>query len=161
MQLAIAIVTVSDRSYRGEREDQSGPALKAEVEKAGWNALDVEIVPDEQSVIEEALTRLADAGDADVILTTGGTGVALRDVTPEATLSVITRQLPGMAEGMRAESLRITPNAMLSRAVAGTRGECVIINLPGSPKGAVECFGVVVPALEHAVLLLRGEFPDK
>ncbi|MDK1032252.1 MAG: MogA/MoaB family molybdenum cofactor biosynthesis protein, partial [Planctomycetia bacterium] len=106
--------------------------------------------------IEAVLCEWADGGEVDVILTTGGTGIATRDVTPEATLAVVERQVPGIAEAMRAGSLNITPRAMLSRAVAGIRGKCLVINLPGSPKGAVECFEIVSSVLEHAVDLLAG-----
>jgi len=154
------ILTVSDRAFSGEREDASGPALAREVEGRGWTAAGIRLAPDEQGAIEEALRRLVDEEDADVVLTAGGTGVASRDVTPEATLAVISRRVPGLAEAMRAASLEITANAMLSRAEAGIRGSCLIINLPGSPKAAVECFAVVAPALEHARRLLRGEKPD-
>jgi len=154
--MRIAIVTVSDRSARGEREDASGPALAAEVRKLGATIAAREIVPDDRERIEAVLRRLADGGEADVILTTGGTGIAERDVTPEATLAVLERRVPGMAEAMRARSLAVTPYAMLSRAEAGVRGRCLIVNLPGSPRGAVECFQVVAPALKHALELLHG-----
>ena len=159
--MRIAILTISDRSFQGEREDLSGPALVKDVAAMGWTVSASEVLPDEQSAIEDRLTQIADGGTADVILTTGGTGLAPRDVTPEATTAVIERRIPGMAEAMRAASLSITPNAMLSRAEVGVRKACVIVNLPGSPKGAVECFQVVAPALEHAVALVTGETADK
>ncbi len=155
--IRIAIVTISDRSARGEREDASGPALAAEVETWGGAVTAREIIPDERRQIQELLTRLADGGETDVILTTGGTGIAERDVTPEATLAVLERRVPGMAEAMRAWSLTVTPYAMLSRAEAGVRGRCLIVNLPGSPKAAVECFRVIAPALNHTVELLQGK----
>lgn len=158
--MKVWILTISDRAFAGEREDRSGPALAREVEGRGWTAAGVRLVPDERAAIAETLRRLADEEGADVVLTTGGTGVAPRDVTPEATLAVISRRVPGLAEAMRAASLEVTANAMLSRAEAGIRGSCLIINLPGSPRGAAECFAVVAPALEHARRLLRGERPD-
>ena len=164
----IAILTISDRSFSGEREDRSGPALRERVEGrsstgegAGWRVAETHIVPDDRDAIEALLRAVADESRADVILTTGGTGLAPRDVTPEATQAVLDRRIPGMAEAMRAASLTVTPNAMISRAEAGVRGECIIVNLPGSPKGAVECFDVVAPALVHAVKLVRGEKADK
>jgi len=158
--MRIAILTISDRSSRGERADLSGPALVAEVAARGWTAVETLVAPDEKSEIERILVEIADAGRADVILTTGGTGLAPRDMTPEATTAVVSRRIPGMAEAMRAASLRVTPNAMLSRAEAGVRKACIIVNLPGSPKGAAECFRVVAPALEHAVALVKGEQAD-
>jgi len=151
-----AIITVSDKGFSGQREDKSGPAL---VEALKDHAVIGEtlIVPDEQEQIQAALVRLADSGQVDLILTTGGTGMAPRDVTPEATLAVVERVVPGIPEAMRAESLRITPNALLSRAAAGIRKSTLIVNLPGSPKAAVECLQVFLPALLHAVETLRGE----
>jgi len=156
----VAILTVSDRSARGERRDRSGPALAEAVARAGFRVSSQHVVPDEQGAIEATLRSLADRDDVHVVLTTGGTGLAPRDVTPEATLAVIDRRVPGLAEAMRAEGLAVTPHAMLSRAEAGVRGRCLIINLPGSPKGAVECFEAVAPALDHAVELLGGGDPD-
>jgi molybdenum cofactor synthesis domain-containing protein len=151
-----AIITVSDKGFSGQREDKSGPALvEALKEHAVIN--ETIIVPDEQDQIQAALVRLADSGQVDLILTTGGTGMAPRDVTPEATLAVVDRIVPGIPEAMRAESLRITPNAILSRAAAGIRKNTLIVNLPGSPKAAVECLQVFLPALPHAVETLRGE----
>jgi molybdenum cofactor synthesis domain-containing protein len=125
----------------------------------GWSVAKQAILPDDESAIRAALTEWADSGDVDVILTTGGTGFAPRDITPEATRAVIERDAPGLAEAMRAESLKKTPHAMLSRAVAGIRGRTLIINLPGSPKGAVENLQVVLPVLNHAAQLL-GDDPD-
>lgn len=154
--MRVAILTVSDRTARGERPDGSGPALAQAVERRGGVVVSVEVVPDERRLIEAALRRLAAAGEVDLILTTGGTGIGPRDVTPEATLAVLERRLPGMAEAMRARSLEVTPHAMLSRAEAGVAGGCLIVNLPGSPTGAVECFEVVAPAVPHALELLRG-----
>jgi molybdenum cofactor synthesis domain-containing protein len=159
MILRIGILTSSDRSSRGERPDLSGPALAELVTAQGWRVVHTAIVPDELDAIRETLTTWADSGEVDIILTTGGTGFAPRDVTPEATSLVINRQAPGLAEAMRLESLKVTPHAMLSRAVAGIRGNVLILNLPGSPKAAVENLQVVLPILAHAVELLK-EDPD-
>ena len=157
MTIRVGILTLSDRSARGEREDASGPALALRVEKEGWSAVRKLILPDDESAIRETLASWADAGDLDLILTTGGSGFAPRDVTPEATRAVIEREAPGLAEAMRAASLKITPHAMLSRVVAGIRKRTIIINLPGSPKGAVENLEVIIPVLPHAVQLLRED----
>jgi molybdenum cofactor synthesis domain-containing protein len=159
MSLRFAVLTVSDRSWRGERPDASGPALIDGIKRQGWVVVRQNILPDDLTMLREILISWCDRGDMDVILTTGGTGFAPRDVTPEATRAVIEREAPGLAEVMRAASAAKSPHAMLSRAVAGIRGSVLIINLPGSPKAAVENFQVVVPALEHAVQLLR-EDPD-
>ena len=157
MTIRFGILTLSDRSARGEREDESGPALARLVQAGGWSVIRQAILPDEESQIRAALIEWADSGEMDIILTTGGSGFSPRDVTPEATRAVIDREAPGLAEAMRAASLTITPHAMLSRIVAGMRGAALIINLPGSPKGAVENLQVIVPVLPHAVQLLRGD----
>jgi molybdenum cofactor synthesis domain-containing protein len=157
MTLRFGILTLSDRSSRGERQDASGPALAHLIQAEGWSVIRQSILPDEESAIRETLTSWADGGELDVILTTGGTGFAPRDVTPEATRAVIEREAPGLAEAMRAASLKITPHAMLSRVVAGIRKRTLILNLPGSPKGAVENLQVVLPVLPHAVQLLRED----
>jgi molybdenum cofactor synthesis domain-containing protein len=157
MSLRVGILTVSDRSARGERPDASGPALRAQVEGRGWLAAQSGIVPDEFELICTTLQRWADSGELDVILTTGGTGFARRDVTPEATLAVCDRLAPGLAEAMRLASLQATPHAMLSRAVAGLRGRCLIVNLPGSPRAAAENLAVILPVLPHAVELLADD----
>jgi molybdopterin adenylyltransferase len=154
MKLRFGILTVSDRSARGEREDASGPALAELVRSQGWDVARTAIIPDDQIQLRSTLTDWADSTELDVILTTGGTGFAPRDLTPEATLAVIERAAPGLAEAMRAESLKVTPHAMLSRGVAGIRGQTLIVNLPGSPKGAKENLQVALPVLEHAVQLL-------
>lgn len=155
--MQVAIVTVSDRAFRGEREDASGPALRTHVEtELGGHVAAQVIVPDDLEAIERALRELTERRGVDVILTTGGTGCAPRDVTPEATRAVIEREVPGIAEQMRACSMRVTPHAMLSRATAGIVGQCLIINLPGSPRGAVENLAAIAPALPHAVELVRG-----
>ena len=151
-----AVITLSDKGAAGLREDKSGPAL---VEALRGHALVTEhfVIPDEFEQIKTELCRLADSGNLDLILTTGGTGLAPRDVTPEATLAVVERLVPGIPEAMRAESRKITERAMLSRAQAGVRGRTLIVNLPGSPKAAVECLQVFLPVLGHAVETLRGE----
>ncbi|MEW6403289.1 MAG: MogA/MoaB family molybdenum cofactor biosynthesis protein [Chloroflexota bacterium] len=157
MTLRFGILTVSDRSSRGERADASGPALAHLVGTLGWSVARQQIVPDEVSAIQAMLIAWCDSGEVDVILTTGGTGFAPRDVTPEATRAVIQRDAPGLAEAMRAASLAKTPHAMLSRSVAGIRGKVLIVNLPGSPKGATENLETVAPVLNHAVQLLRED----
>jgi molybdopterin adenylyltransferase len=157
MALRIAILTASDRSARGERDDLSGPALVELIEEQGWRVVQQTILPDDLKLLREILTLWADRDDADIILVTGGTGFAPRDVTPEATRAVIEREAPGLTEAMRAASLQVTPHAMLSRAVAGIRGRVLIVNLPGSPKGAVENLQVILPVLPHAVELLRED----
>lgn len=157
MMIRVGILTLSDRSARGERADESGPALARRIETEGWSALRQLTLPDDESAIRETLAQWADAGDLDLILTTGGSGFSPRDVTPEATRAVIEREAPGIAEAMRAASLKITPHAMLSRSVAGIRKRTLIINLPGSPKGAIENLEAVLPVLPHAVQLLRDD----
>jgi molybdenum cofactor synthesis domain-containing protein len=159
MTIRVGILTLSDRSSRGEREDASGPALANLVQAEGWSLIKQAILPDDQTSITQTLIEWVDSGEFDIILTTGGTGFARRDVTPEATRAVLEREAPGLAEAMRAASLKITPHAMLSRIVTGIRQRTLIINLPGSPKGAVENLRVVMPVLPHAIQLLR-EDPD-
>jgi len=159
MKYKVAIVTVSDKGSRGEREDASGPAL----EKFLGNEYDVGeilIVPDEVPVIADTIKRLIDDKKFDLVVTTGGTGVTKRDVTPEATRSVIDRDLPGFAEAVRMESYKITPHGIISRGICGIRGESMIINLPGSPKGAVECLGFVIAAIPHALAKIKGDPAD-
>ncbi|MDX1378038.1 MAG: MogA/MoaB family molybdenum cofactor biosynthesis protein [Anaerolineales bacterium] len=157
MSIRFGILTLSDRSSHSEREDLSGPALARLIQAEGWSVTEQTILPDDESAIREILIEWSDSDRADVILTTGGTGFSHRDVTPEATLAVIDRQAPGLTEAMRAESLKITPHAMLSRVVAGIRKKTLIINLPGSPKGATENLQVVLPVLPHAVQLLKND----
>lgn len=157
MMIRFSVLTISDRSSRGERADTSGPALAELVRSQGWRVVKQEIVPDEIETIKERFQNWCDSGETDVILATGGTGFASRDVTPEATRAVVERLTPGLDEVMRSVSLKITPHAMLSRAVSGVLKRTLIINLPGSPKGATENLQVLLPALEHAVHLLRDE----
>jgi len=157
MTIRFGILTLSDRSASGERADASGPALAELIHAQGWLIVKQQILPDDETAIRAALIEWADSRAVDVILTTGGTGFALRDVTPEATRAVIQREAPGLAETMRAESLKKTPHAMLSRAVAGIRGRTLIINLPGSPKGALENLQTLLPVLPHAVQLLTDD----
>jgi molybdenum cofactor synthesis domain-containing protein len=151
------ILTISDRGSRGERQDKSGQAIREILSSIDARITDYDIVPDEKELIVEKLVKWADEDNLDVVITTGGTGLTPRDVTPEATLAVVDRIVPGFAEAMRAESLKKTPHAMLSRAVVGTRGKCLIVNLPGSPKAVRECLQVILPALPHAVETLKGE----
>jgi len=153
------VITVSDRSYRGERHDAGGPLVRQILEEAGYAVDGVVIVPDEQPEIERALVAAAEA-DVALIVTTGGTGFAPRDVTPEATIAVCQRMTPGIPEAMRTASMAITPRAMLSRAVAGIRDRSLIINLPGSPKAARENLEAVLPALDHGLTMLRGKPMD-
>jgi molybdopterin adenylyltransferase len=157
MTIRFGILTLSDRSSRGERADASGPVLAQRVQAEGWAVTKQDLLPDDESAIREILINWADSGEVDVILTTGGTGFSPRDVTPEATRAIIERNAPGLAEAMRAASLKITPHAMLSRIVTGIRKKTLIINLPGSPKGAMENLQVVIPVLSHAIQLLREE----
>jgi molybdopterin adenylyltransferase len=155
--LRFGVLTVSDRSSRGERPDSSGPALVQRIQAAGWQVARQAIVPDELAVLRQTLMEWAGSGAIDIILTTGGTGFAPRDVTPEATREVIEREAPGLAEAMRIASAVKSKHAMLSRAIAGIRGSVLIINLPGSPKAAVENLETVLPVLEHAIQLLHED----
>jgi len=155
--IRVAVLTVSDRSHQGLREDLSGPVLQELVKDRGWQVAMAEILPDEQGQLEAFFRRVCASGEADLILTTGGTGLAPRDVTPEATLAVIERSVPGLAEAIRAEGLRSTHHAMLTRSVAGVRARTLIVNLSGSPRAAQEQFAVIAPALPHAVQLLRED----
>lgn len=155
--MRIGILTVSDRSARGEREDLSGPAIKELILEQGWSVSRMEIVPDERQLLIDTLGSWADSGEMDIILTTGGTGFSLRDITPEATIEVIDRETPGLPEAMRAASLSVTPHAMMSRATAGIRKRTLIVNLPGSPRGAIENLNVILPVFDHAVALLSDD----
>ena len=151
-----AVVTVSDRSFRGERPDQAGPLVAQLLRGAGYLVRETALVPDEQDQIEAVLRRLADGGGVQLVVTTGGTGFAPRDVTPEATLAVCDRLAPGIPEAMRYASMQLTDRAMLSRAQAGIRRGTLIVNLPGSPKAARENLEAVLPALAHGLEMLRG-----
>jgi molybdopterin adenylyltransferase len=155
--IRFGILTLSDRSARGERADSSGPTLADLLQAQGWSVVRQSLLPDEETAIRSLLVSWADSGEMDVVLTTGGTGFAPRDVTPEATRAVIERDAPGLAEAMRAASLTVTPHAMLSRIATGIRKRTLIVNLPGSPKGAMENLQVIIPVLPHAVQLLRED----
>ena len=159
--MRFAVVTLSDRAVRGERADASGPLLRQLIEEGtGGECVAALVLPDDREEIELALCRLADVECCDLVATTGGTGLAPRDVTPEATLAVIEREVPGMAEAMRAGGRDKTPMAMLSRAVCGIRGRTLIVNLSGSPKAVREQLEVLLPVLPHALATLRGEVGD-
>ena len=156
MNHTAAVYTISDSCAAGKRQDTSGPRVAAMLEEAGYRVIHTAVVPDHQPAIEAALTEAADMLGADLIVTTGGTGLSPRDVTPEATEAVCRRMAPGIGEAMRAASLAITPRAMLSRATAGIRGRTLIVNLPGSPKAARENLEAVLPTLAHGLEMLRG-----
>ena len=155
-----AVVTVSDRSFRGQRPDTGGPLVAELLRNAGYEIVRTEIVPDEQAQIEETLKAIADSGVVELLVTTGGTGFAPRDVTPEATLAVCDRLTPGIPEAMRYASMQVTNRAMLSRAQAGIRRGTLILNLPGSPKAAKENLEAVLPALGHGLEMLSGRPAD-
>lgn len=160
MDFTAAIITVSDEGSRGERDDTAGDTLEALLREYGAVAISREVVPDERARITAALLEYSGPGRVDLIITAGGTGLSPRDVTPEATLEVIDRAAPGFAEAIRAESLRETPRAMLSRAVSGIRGDTLIINFPGSSRACDEAFAAIRPALGHGLEILRGDTGD-
>ena len=153
----VGVITASDKGSRGEREDLSGPTLIKLVQDIGGEVVEYVVLPDEQMLLAEKMCQWADDLRLDLIFTTGGTGFAMRDVTPEATLSVSDRLVPGIAEVMRMESLKVTSKAMLSRAVAVLRKQTLIINMPGSPKAVRECFAAIAPAIPHGIQILKGE----
>jgi molybdenum cofactor synthesis domain-containing protein len=155
----VAVLTVSDRSARGEREDRSGQRIQEIVVELGWEVVAADIIADEQEEIENRLASWCESGEIDLILTTGGTGFSARDRTPEATRRVVEKLAPGLVEAMRVRSMSKTPHAMLSRAVAGIRKRTLIVNLPGSPRAVEENLAVITPALPHAIELLQ-EDPD-
>ncbi|MGZ3577775.1 MAG: MogA/MoaB family molybdenum cofactor biosynthesis protein [Syntrophales bacterium] len=157
MEIHAGVITISDKGSRGEREDKSGPEIIAILKDAGIDVAYSKIIPDERDRIKEALIDFADKKNLPLIVTTGGTGVSPRDVTPDATLEVIDKEVPGMAEAMRQASTAITPHAMISRAVVGIRGRSLIVNLPGSPKAVRENLAVLLPALKHAVEKVKGD----
>ena len=154
------VITISDKGYRGERADTSGREVMRLLGDLGIRIDCYIVIPDEEEVIRGKIRDFTDTKGLDLVVTTGGTGVSPRDVTPEATLEVLDKELPGMAEAMRRESLKKTPHAMISRAVAGIRGQSLIINLPGSPRGARENLSVVLPALRHAIEKIKGDQSD-
>ena len=158
--IRVGVLTMSDKASRGEREDLSGKVIEEMVEGIEGKVEVYRILPDEQEEIERALIDMADEGELDLVLTTGGTGLAARDVTPEATRTVIQREVPGFGEIIRARSFEITPAGILSRMTAGIRGRTLVINLPGSPKAVRECLDWIMPSIPHAVELLRGEVGD-
>ncbi len=156
----VGILTISDKGSQGLRDDASGPAIREMLAGTGAEVKLYEIVPDEKDAIGGKLIEWADTSRIDLILTTGGTGLAPRDITPEATLAVVEKIVPGISEAMRAESIRKTPHGMLSRGVCGIMGKTLIINLPGSPKAVRECLEVALPAIAHAIETVRGEVSD-
>ena len=156
----VGILTISDKGWRGQRYDESGKAIRDSLSQLDSRVAKYEVIPDEAEVIADKLAQWADEGSVDVILTTGGTGLGPRDVTPEATLSVVDKTVPGLAEAMRVETFKMAPTSILSRAVAGVRGRCLIINLPGSPKAVRECLQVILPVIPHAVEIIKGEVTE-
>lgn len=152
-----AILTASDKGSRGERVDLSGPAIQEMIKPEGYTVTEYKIVPDDQETLESEMKRIADEGIADIIFTTGGTGFSMRDVTPEATIAVSDRLVPGIPEAMRAYSMTITNKAMLSRAAAGIRKQTLIVNMPGSPKAVKESLEFILPPLRHGLEILLGE----
>ena len=155
--MTVAVVTMSDKGARGEREDLSGPEIERIVTEFGYQVVSYTMIPDEQDLIEKELIRLSDEVHADLILTTGGTGFSRRDVTPEATMAVATRNAPGIAEAMRALSMKYTKRAMLSRAASVLRNDSLIINMPGSPKAVRECLEEILDSVDHGLKILKAE----
>jgi len=155
--ITAAVLTISDSVFLGKRSDVSGPAVRDRLEQLGWSVAASEVLPDELEQISGRLATLADGGQVAAIFTTGGTGVAARDITPEATRSIIEREIPGLGEVMRASGRNSTPLAALSRGLAGVRGSVLVVNLPGSPRGALESLDAIVDVVPHVLQLLRGE----
>jgi len=158
--LNVGILTISDKGWRGQRHDASSEVIRDNLSSLDGRVVKYDVVPDEVDIIASKLAEWADGGSTDVVLTTGGTGLGPRDVTPEATLSIVDKVVPGFAEAMRAGTFNLTPFAILSRAVAGVRRECLIINLPGNPKAVQECLQVILPAIPHAVEIIKGEVTE-
>jgi len=156
----LGIITISDKAWRGERADKSGQVIQDSFSAVDCQVVKHEVIPDEADIIAQKLAQWADEGSLDVIITTGGTGLGPRDVTPEATLATVDKVVPGLAEMMRVQSFSITPFSLLSRAVAGVRKKCLIINLPGSPKGVKECLEIILPLIPHAVEVIKGEVTE-
>ena len=154
--MKIAIITVSDRCSDGKRDDRSGPLIRQMVENMG-EVIEYEIIPDEKASISQAIKEAVDELKADIVLTTGGTGLSFRDVTPEATSEVVEKEIPGFAELMRQKGFKITPMAVLSRAIAGIRGRSLVINLPGSSKAVGECLDIILPLVSHALDMIEGK----
>jgi molybdopterin adenylyltransferase len=160
MQMRAGILVISDKGWRGERLDKSGQTAKEVISQLSLDISKYEVVPDEADIISNKLREWCDEGGLDLILTSGGTGLSDRDVTPEATLAVVDKVVPGLTEAMRMETMKRKPEAILSRAVAGSRGKCLIINLPGSPGAVKECLEVILPVLPHALDVLGGRVSD-
>ncbi len=158
--LNLGILTISDKGWQGQRQDKSGQVISDSLSLVDSQVVKYEVVPDEVAIITNKLAQWADEGKVDIILTTGGTGLGPRDVTPEATLSIVDKVVPGFAEAMRMKTFNTTPFAILSRAMAGVRGKCLIINLPGSPRAVQECLEVILPAIPHAVEIIKGEVTE-
>jgi molybdopterin adenylyltransferase len=160
MQMRAGILVISDKGWRGERLDKSGQTAKEVISQLSLDISKYEVVPDEADIISNKLREWCDEGGLDLILTSGGTGLSDRDVTPEATLAVVDKVVPGLTEAMRMETMKRKPEAILSRAVAGSRGRCLIINLPGSPRAVKECLEVILPVIPHALDVLGGRVSD-
>jgi molybdopterin adenylyltransferase len=158
--LNLGIITISDKVWQGQRSDKSNQAIRDSLSRVNSQVVKYEVIPDELDIIASKLAQWADEGSMDVILTSGGTGLGPRDVTPEATLSVVDKVVPGLGEMMRVQTFSATPFSMLSRAVAGVRKKCLIINLPGNPKAVGECLEVILPAIPHAVEIIKGEVTE-
>lgn len=157
LMIKVGILTASDKGHKGEREDKSGKVIQERVAEIDGEVVEYLVLPDERGVISSALIRMADELHLDLVLTTGGTGFSPRDITPEATKDIIERETPGIPEAIRAESMKITNRAMLSRAAAGIRGKTLIINMPGSPKAVNEALDIILPALGHGIEILKGQ----